>query len=119
MSELKYVFESAKIKHIVFKSKVKSYLYGSNTPLEPILNYRQCSFGQWIYEVGLTQFKHMPEMHQLEKVHRGIHEHAIHLVTLKQKDNIESAIAGLPELEFLAANIVQLLEQIQEKAKTD
>lgn len=117
MSDLKYVFESAKIKHIVFKSKVKSYLYGSDTPLEPILNYRQCSFGEWIYEVGLTRFSHLPEMHQLEKVHRDIHDHAINLVNLKQGNQTEIALAGLPQLEVLANNIVKLLQQIQEKAE--
>jgi hypothetical protein len=117
MSDLKYVFESAKIKHIVFKSKVKSYLYGSDTPLEPILNFRQCSFGEWIYEIGLTRFNHLPEMHQLEKVHRDIHEHAAHLVNLKQADRTETALAGLPKLEQLAESIVVLLKQIQDKAE--
>ncbi|GEO04035.1 hypothetical protein AAE02nite_16990 [Adhaeribacter aerolatus] len=119
MSDLKYVFESAKIKHFVFKSKVKSYLYGSNTPLEPILNYRQCSFGQWIYDVGLPRFDHLPEMHQLEKVHRDIHDHAIYLVNLKQADRTETALAGLPKLEQLADSIVELLKQIQDKAEID
>ncbi|KAA5539243.1 CZB domain-containing protein [Adhaeribacter rhizoryzae] len=117
MSDLKYVFESAKIKHIVFKSKVKSYLYGSDTPLGPILNYRQCSFGEWIYDVGLTRFNNLPEMHELEKVHRDIHDHAIYLVNLKQADQTEKALAGLPQLEILAENIVKLLQQIQEKAE--
>lgn len=118
MSDLKYLFESAKIKHIVFKSKVKSYLYGSDTPLGPILNYRQCSFGQWIYEVGLKQFNNLPEMHELEKVHQDIHEHAIHLVNLKQANQTEKALAGLPQLEKLAETIVKLLQQIQAKAET-
>ena len=117
MNDLKYVFESARIKHIVFKSKVKSYLYGSDTPLEPILNHRQCSFGQWIYEFGLTRFSHLPEMHQLEKVHRDIHDHATQLVNLKQANRTEPALAGLPQLELLAGNILRLLRQIQDKAE--
>lgn len=117
MSELKYVFESAKIKHIVFKSKVKSYLYGTGTSLEPILNHRLCSFGQWIYDIGLNQFNHLPEMHQLEKVHREIHEHAAYLVNLKNIDRTEDALAGLQKLETLADKIVFLLQQIQGRAE--
>jgi len=119
MENLKQIFESAKIKHIVFKSKVKSYLYGTDTPLEPILNYRVCSFGQWIYDVGLNHFNHLPEMHQLEKVHRQIHEHATHLVNLKDSERTEMALAGLPQLETLAQDIVDLLTQIQKKAGED
>lgn len=116
MNDLKYIFDSAKIKHIVFKSKVKSYLYGTDTPLEPILNYRQCSFGQWIYDIGLTRFNQLPEMHQLEQVHKEIHDHAAHLVNLKQQNQPEKALAGLPQLEALAQTIVTLLRQIEEKA---
>jgi hypothetical protein len=119
MTDLKQEFESAKIKHIVFKSKVKSYLYGSDTPLEPIINYRQCSFGQWIYDIGLTRFNHFPEMHQLEKVHREIHEYAAQLVNQKQSGRSEAALAGLPHLEELAQNIVSLLERIQQKAEAE
>lgn len=117
MNNLKYIFESARIKHIVFKSKVKSYLYGTDTPLEPILNYKACSFGHWIYDIGLTRFNHLPEMHQLEKVHRDIHEYATHLVNLKKDNRTETALAGLPQLETLAENILKLLHQIQIKAE--
>ena len=119
MKDLKSEFKSAKIKHIVFKSKIKSYLYGTDTPLEPIINYRQCSFGIWIYDISLTRFNNLPEMHQLEKVHREIHEYAAHLVGLKQANLTEAALAGLPRLEEIAENIVKLLDKIQAKAEAE
>lgn len=114
--KLKHEFESATVKHILFKSKVKSYLYGSATDLEPIVNFRVCSFGQWIYEKGLPLFGKMPEMQELEKVHKEIHEFAAYLVALKQENQTEKALEQLPELENRANAIFDLLKTVQEKA---
>jgi hypothetical protein len=116
MDDLKHEFESAYTKHILFKSKVKSYLYGSDTPLEPIVDYRQCNFGIWIEDKGLPLYGHIPEMQQLDQVHRAIHDWAINLVNLKKKGQEEEAIAGIPVLEEIAAQITKLLQTIREKA---
>lgn len=113
---LKHEFESAFTKHILFKSKVKSYLYGSDTPLEPITNYWQCNFGIWIQNSGLPHYGHIAEMQQLNQVHRHIHDYATVLVNLKKKGHDEEAIAGIPQLEKIADQITTLLNIIQKKA---
>ena len=115
MDELKHEFESALTKHILFKSKVKSYLYGSNTPLEPILDLKQCNFGIWLQNNGLPLYGHVPEMQQLDQVHRDIHEHAIKLVNQKKAGRTEEAIAGISKLEEISTQITQLLHTIQRK----
>jgi hypothetical protein len=114
--KLKHEFESATVKHILFKSKVKSYLYGSSIDLEPIVNFRVCYFGQWIYDRGLPLFGQIPEMQQLEKVHKEIHDFAAHLVKLKQENQTEKALNELPQLEILANGIFDLLKKVQKKA---
>ena len=114
--KIKHEFESATVKQILFKSKVKSYLYGSETNLEPIVNYRVCSFGQWIYEKGMPLFGKLPEMQELEKVHKEIHDFASELVKLKQENQTEKALDQLPKLETLANGIFDLLKKVQEKA---
>ena len=115
MNELKHEFESALTKHILFKSKVKSYLYGSNTPLESIFDLRQCNFGIWLQNNGLPLYGHVPEMQQLDQVHRNIHEHAIKLINLKKAGQTEEAISGITKLEEIAIQITQLLQIIQKK----
>lgn len=114
--KIKYEFESATVKHILFKSKVKSYLYGADTLLEPIVNYQVCSFGQWIYEKGLPLFGQLPEMQELEKVHKEIHDFASYLVKLKQENQTEAALDELGTLESKANEIFTLLKIVQEKA---
>ena len=112
--KIKHEFESATVKHILFKSKVKSYLYGANTDLEPIVNYRVCSFGQWIYEKGMPLFGQLPEMQQLEKVHKEIHNFASYLVDLKQNNQTDKALDELLHLETKADEIFGLLKTVQE-----
>jgi hypothetical protein len=114
--KIKHEFESATVKHILFKSKVKSYLYGSDTDLEPIVNYRVCSFGQWIYDKGMPLFGELPEMQELEKVHKEIHDFASYLVKLKQENQTEKALNELPQLEIKANEIFTLLKTVQELA---
>jgi hypothetical protein len=114
--KIKHEFESATVKHILFKSKVKSYLYGAATDLEPIVNYRVCSFGQWIYERGIPLFGQLPEMRELEIVHKEIHDFASYLVELKQKNQTDKALDELPNLEAKANEIFGLLKRVQERA---
>jgi hypothetical protein len=114
--KLKHEFESATVKHILFKSKVKSYLYGSDIDTEPITNYLECNFGKWIYEKGLPLFGDLPEMQELEKVHKEIHEFASYLVKLKNENQAEKALSQLPRLEILATNIYDLLKKVEVKA---
>lgn len=117
MIELKHEFESALTKHVLFKSKVRSFLYGSDISLEPILDPTKCQFGKWIMETGLVRFKNIPEMHELEKVHLDIHNHAIKLVQLKQNGKTEEALAGINQLNNIADEMVKLLNSIQQKAQ--
>ena len=115
MNEIKHEFESAFTKHILFKSKLKSYLYGSDTPLEPIIDFRQCNFGIWLQNKGLPLYGHIPEMQQLDQVHRNIHDYAKKLVNLKKAGQVEDALAGISRLEEIAVQITQLLQIIQKK----
>lgn len=117
MNELKQEFELAITKHVLFKSKVRSYLYGSGIDLEPIFDLQKCQFGKWIAETGLSRFSHIPEMQQLDQVHRDIHKQAITLVQLKQAGKTEEALAGMDKLNTIADKLISLLTIIQEKAK--
>ena len=116
MNELKQEFELAITKHVLFKSKVRSYLYGSDIDLEPILDLTKCQFGKWLTENGLPRFGNMPEMQQLDQVHRDIHKHAIALVHLKQNGKTEEALTGVDKLNIIADELITLLRIIQAKA---
>ncbi|GAB3306490.1 CZB domain-containing protein [Hymenobacter tenuis] len=116
--ELKQEFDSVSVKHLLFKSKVRSYLYGSNIDEAPIRDAQVCAFGQWIAQRVLKDFRHLPESRELDQVHLRIHAVANRLMDLKQQGQQEQAIAGLSEINALADHITRLLRTMEEKLRT-
>ncbi|GGG55528.1 CZB domain-containing protein [Hymenobacter glacieicola] len=117
--DLKQEFESASVKHLLFKSKLRSFLYGSGTSEGPIRDPQACNFGHWITERALPEFGHLPETRELDRAHIRIHHVANRLMDLHQAGHKEEAIAGLSEINDLADHITKLLRTIEQKLRAD
>jgi hypothetical protein len=116
--ELKQDFDSALIKHLSFKSKLRSFLYGSGTSQTPIRDPNVCSFGQWINTKVLKEYGHLPTSHELNRVHIRMHQVANRLMDLLQQGQQDQAIAGLAEVDQIADHITQLLRTMQQQLRT-
>lgn len=66
--ELKQDFESARIKHVHFKSKLRSYLFGSGGETGALRDPEQCSLGRWIADRlrGQGAYAHLPGARQFD-----------------------------------------------------
>ncbi|UYZ63285.1 CZB domain-containing protein [Hymenobacter weizhouensis] len=115
--DLKQDFDAASVKHLLFKSKLRSYLFGSGTSEAPIRDPQACSFGHWIAERALRTYGHLPESQQLDRLHIRIHEVANRLMDLHQRGRPDEAVAGLAEVNQLADQITHLLRTMQEKLR--
>ncbi|MCA8831321.1 CZB domain-containing protein [Hymenobacter pini] len=118
IDDLKQEFDAARIKHLHFKSKLRSFLYGSSTAEAPIRNPQQCSFGQWIAQYLLARYAHLPESQQLDQVHDQIHQEANRLMDMVQRGQRDEAISGMAEINQLADQIIRLLRTLEEKIRT-
>ncbi|MBX0290793.1 CZB domain-containing protein [Hymenobacter sp. HSC-4F20] len=114
---LKQDFDSALVKHLLFKSKLRSFLYGNGTSQAPIRDPLACSFGQWIATQVLPQYGHLPESRELDRLHIRIHQIANRLMDLHQRGQQEEAIAGLAEINVLADHITVLMRTLEEKLR--
>ena len=74
MNLLELDFERAKAKHLLFKTHLRSMLYGIDLNDSLVTSHTECEVGKWIYSYALEKFGHLPEMHDLEKIHHKIHE---------------------------------------------
>jgi len=115
--DLKQEFKTASVRHFLFKSKLRSFLYGSDTAEEPIRDPNVCSLGKWINERALTVYQHLPESQELDKVHQQIHNKASRLMDLRLSGKTEQAIAGLADVQVLADRITQLLLAMEDKLR--
>jgi PAS domain S-box-containing protein len=113
MHSLELDFEQAKIRHLLFKTRLKSILYGADIDETSIISHLKCSLGKWIYDHALPEYGHISEVHQLEQLHIDIHESATKLIHLYKEGNIEEARQGLSNIEVIAEKILTLLTGIQ------
>ena len=115
--DLKQEFDAARIKHLLFKSKLRSFLYGSNTEQGPIRDADLCAMGQWINQRVLTDFAHLPESRELDRVHRLIHVEANRLMDLQQSGRQDEAVSGLGKINAMADQIVALLRTMEDSLR--
>lgn len=111
--DIKQDFEGALVKHLLFKSKLRSFLYGTNLAEGPIRDPDVCALGQWIRERRADLYADLPEMRQLDQMHRRLHEQANRLMDLRLAGQAETGIARLAEVQPLTDQITALLTTLQ------
>ncbi|WP_177189676.1 CZB domain-containing protein [Hymenobacter actinosclerus] len=115
--DLKQEFDAARIRHLLFKSKLRSFLYGSDTAQGPIRDPEQCAMGHWITERALPAYGHLPETHELDRLHRLIHTEGGRLMDLHLAGQSDAATSGLGHINKLADDIVALLTTIEARLR--
>lgn len=116
--ELKQDFESGLVKHVLFKSKLRSYLYGNGISQGPIRDPAQCAFGQWIRERASGRYAHLAEMRELDRLHVLIHQEANRLMDLHAQGHTEEALTGLPAVEKIADQLTVVMRTMEQKLRT-
>lgn len=108
-------FQNVRIKHILFKSKVRSALYGGKID-DTIFSARQSPVGEWIYTKGIPKYGNSPEMYQLEKAHQEVHNYVHELISLYKRGKIEEARDGLSYIDKHSEKFLSLLDDIEKKS---
>ncbi|AYA35609.1 hypothetical protein D3Y59_00195 [Hymenobacter oligotrophus] len=120
MSEdIKREIDAARLKHILFKAKLRSYLYGSGIDEAPVRDPDVCALGQWIANVALQQFGDMPEAQKLDRVHRQLHQAANKLMDLHQAGHAEQAQRGLSGINPLTDEVLELINTLERKLRKE
>jgi hypothetical protein len=121
IEEQKQDFESARIKHVHFKSKLRSYLFGNGGETGPLRDPEQCSLGHWIASRlrGQGAYAHLPEARQFDQKHILIHLEANRLMDLHDAGQDEQVSALYAPLQQLADEMVVLLQTMEAKLRTE
>lgn len=121
IEELKQDFESAHIKHVHFKSKLRSFLFGNGGAEGPLRDPEQCALGHWIADRlrGNSPYAHLPEARQFDRQHGLIHKEANLLMDLYCSGRVEEAMAGFLPLQGIAEEMVTLLKTMEARLRTE
>lgn len=119
--ELKQDFESARIKHVHFKSKLRSYLFGNGGETGPLRDPEQCGLGRWIATRlrGQGAYAYLPEARQFDQKHILIHKEANRLMGLYDVGQSEQVSADFSQFQQLADEMVVLLQTMEAKLRTE
>jgi hypothetical protein len=114
MSPAQVDFQQLRIKHILFKSKVRSVLYGG-TYDAPFFS-RTGPLNTWFTAVGLIKYANLVEMQELTRVQQELDRTADQLFSLYKSGRIDQALEGLARLESRSERFLTLLAQMEAKA---
>ena len=119
--ELKQDFESARIKHVHFKSKLRSYLFGNGGEPGPLRDPEQCGLGLWIANRlrGQGAYAHLPEARQFDQKHILIHAEANRLMDLHDAGQADKVSANYTSLQRVADEMVTLLQTMEARLRTE
>ncbi|MCB2407511.1 CZB domain-containing protein [Hymenobacter lucidus] len=117
-TDLKQDFDTALTRHQQFKSRLRSFLNGTNLAEGPIRDPDQCSLGIWITEHRQSSMGNVPEWAELDRVHRQLHEEANRLMDMYLQGFSQQAREDLADLLPTIDRIPRLLQTIQTRLRT-
>ncbi|MBD1395834.1 histidine kinase [Pontibacter sp. JH31] len=113
MNSAQVDFQQVRIKHILFKSKVRSVLYGG--VLDTAFFSEAGPINQWFSKVGRVKYAQEPELFSLHKTHNELMANAQRLFSLYRSGSIDQAHQGMKDIEKLSDKFQGLLTQIEKR----
>ncbi|WP_375419009.1 hypothetical protein [uncultured Hymenobacter sp.] len=108
-------FQQARIKQVLFKSRLRSVLYGVREPDAALFDFSQNPLAQWLLTVARPRFGARPEVGALERAVQQQLNTGHDLVRQYQRGQMEEARGGLDKIDAAAAQIEQLLQRLEQQ----
>jgi hypothetical protein len=106
-------FQQLRIKHIFFKSKVRSILFGANYDNSFFENENPVDI--WFNTIGKVNYVYDPIMQELIREHKYFKNMALQLTHLYKSGKIEQAHAGLSEINSISEKFLSLLDDLESR----
>ncbi|MFD2785586.1 CZB domain-containing protein [Hymenobacter rubripertinctus] len=107
-------FQQARIKQVLFKSRLRSVLYGVREPDPSLFAIRENPLGEWLYAVIKPQYGTTPHFQRLELELQKMLMTGQDLVRQYQRGQLEESRAGLERLDAHASRIETLLQELEQ-----
>ena len=103
--------QQLRIKHILYKSKVRSVLYGGTFDETFFSHTGPVSY--WFNTTGIPKYSHVPEMHELSKLNQDLNKTALELIKLYNGGKIDMAHDGLKTIERKSEHFLNLIARLE------
>jgi len=106
-------FQQARIKQVLFKSRLRSVLYGVREPDAALFALSENPLGQWLQTIVKPKYGAYPEVREIERAIVNMLDAGQRLVKQYQRGQIEESRTGLDQVDVYAAQIERLLQQLE------
>ena len=111
MNQATIDFQQLRIKHILFKSKVRSVLYGGNIDADFFSATGPISI--WFNQIGLSKYRNVTGMKELMQLQQELTSMANTLFGLYKSGKIDEAHRGLADIEKLSERFTNLISTLE------
>ncbi|GAB2875098.1 hypothetical protein [Hymenobacter ruber] len=106
-------FQQARVKQVLFKSRLRSVLYGVREAEASLFSPQENPLGQWLQTVLQPQHGTHPEVRELDRTVQQMLRTGQDLATRYQRGHIEEARTGLDQINTFADHIETLLLSLE------
>ncbi|MCR5889188.1 hypothetical protein LRS06_15730 [Hymenobacter sp. J193] len=107
-------FQQARIKQVLFKSRLRSVLYGVREAEPTLFSLRDNPLAQWLDSIIKPQYGLIPETREIERAISQMLDTGQALVRQYQRGQLEEARAGLEQIDGFALRIEALLQKLEQ-----
>ncbi|ALW85710.1 hypothetical protein AUC43_11800 [Hymenobacter sedentarius] len=117
MALTSFDFQQARVKQVLFKSRLRSVLYGVRAAEPELFSIHDNPLGQWLQTAVKPTYGAYPEVREIERVLQQMLHTGRDLAARYSRGLIEESRTGLDQINGYAAQIETLLTDL-EKAVT-
>ncbi|MCW3072721.1 MAG: arcB [Bacteroidetes bacterium] len=103
--------------HLRLRNSLHSFLFDNKKDESLACYHYDCSLGKWLYTTGIFQYRHIPEVHSLERTHAELHNRLIDLANKDKKSGPDECRQIYHEIDELSVRLTLLIQSLREKIK--
>ncbi|WP_426490866.1 hypothetical protein [Hymenobacter sp. 102] len=107
-------FQQARIKQVLFKSRLRSVLYGVREPDPSLFSLAENPLGMWLQNTVKPKYGTSMPYQRLEQELQRMLRTGQQLVQQYQRGQLEESRAGLEQLDHHATIIEDLLQELEQ-----
>jgi methyl-accepting chemotaxis protein len=108
---------AAKMAHLNWKTRLRSFLDGQGTLTEvEAVSHTECAFGKWYYSEGMKSFGHIQELKDVEEPHAELHRAIKEIIKARNAGDTATAERLYADVDRISRRIVELLDLAEVKA---
>ena len=105
--------QQLRIKHILYKSKVRSAIYGGT--FDPEFFSPAGPVNVWFDTIGLVKYRSEPEIRELSQIQSQLNTSVKLLTDLHKNGKIDQAYDGLSKIESQSDRFLELVSKLEQK----